>query len=220
MGRYDDTDEVEETESSVQTKAAPQPRVINRGWAAADKLKTANSPYAQRLKLTEEPIVIKFLEDEPYASWHSHWLDGRKGQQSFTCIRDIDPKGCPLCDMGSRAPGKFAFNVILLERGTEPMVRSYEVGIKVVDQLKNFHTDPRMGPLTKNYWAVSRTGTAGTSATNHQPIKERDLLDDWGVSAVDEDTIRTLRSQGYGPDIIPIPDYKTLKTIAFEEQDD
>lgn len=221
MGRYDDDiDEVDETASAPSAVAtATRTRTISRGWAAAENTKNAGSAYAQRLKMTEDPVIIKFLEDEPYASYRQHWIE-RKGQQSFTCISDIDPKGCPLCDIGNRPATRFAFNVALLERDSEPLIRSYEVGPRVIDQLKNFHTDPRQGPLTKHYWAVSRTGKGTTSSTNHQLVKERDLGEEWNVDAIAEAELASLRAQAYGPEIIQIPDYKTLKNVAFEEQDD
>jgi len=190
-------------------------RTIKRGWGAADQVKNADSPFAQRLKVSEEPIIIKFLEDEPFASYRQHWLE-RSGQKSFTCIADIDERGCPLCDMGNRPSTRFAFNVALLSDG-EPSIKSYEVGPRVIDQLKNFHTDPRQGPLTKHYWAVSRTGKGTTSATNHQMVKERDLEDEWNVQPISEAEMRSLMKSIYSPDIIQIPKRKDLLAIAAEE---
>lgn len=225
MGRYDDEeiDEVDETaaeKSAVLTQNHPSARQIKRGWGAAEKVKTADSAFAQRLKLGDDPVIIKFLEDEPYASFRFHWIE-RQGQKSFTCIADLDPKGCPLCDAGSRPSTRFAFNVALLEPDTDPMVKSYEVGPRAIDQLKNFHTNPTQGPLSKHYWAVSRTGKGTTSATNHQVVKERDLTDDWeGINPLNERDIRDLRSQAYSPEIIQIPERKTLQAVAIEDLDD
>lgn len=193
----------------------PVARVIKRGWGAAERIKDADSPFAQRLKITEEPQVIKFLEDEPYASYRQHWVE-RQGQKSFTCISDIDERGCPLCDIGNRPSTRFAFNVALITDG-DPVVKSYEVGPRVIDQLKNFHTDALQGPLTKHYWAVSRTGKGASSATNHQMIKERDLSDDWRVEALSEGDLKAIRKGCYTPEIIQIPKRKDLAAIADEE---
>jgi hypothetical protein len=106
MSRYDDEEEIMEDAPVRNTKDlklvvedaedAPAPsgaRVIRRGWGAADAVKHADSPFAQRLRLMDDPIVIKFLEDEPYASFRQHWIE-RSGQKSFTCISDIDPLRC------------------------------------------------------------------------------------------------------------------------------
>jgi hypothetical protein len=231
MSRYDDEEEIMEDAPVRNTsnmklvvedvEDAPAPsgaRVIRRGWGAADAVKHADSPFAQRLRLMDDPIVIKFLEDEPYASFRQHWIE-RSGQKSFTCIADIDPKGCPLCDAGSRPATRFAFNVVLLSSDSEPSVKSYEVGPRVIDQLKNFHNDPRQGPLSKHYWAVSRSGKGATSATNHQLIKDRDL-EEWGLDVLTDADVKSLRGKAYGPDIISIPSRKDLQQIALEDLDD
>lgn len=230
MSRYDDEEEIMEDAPVRNTnnlkivvedaEDAPAPsgaRVIRRGWGAADAVKHADSPFAQRLRLLDDPIIIKFLEDEPYASFRQHWIE-RSGQKSFTCISDIDPKGCPLCDAGSRPSTRFAFNVVLLSSDSEPSVKSYEVGPRVIDQLKNFHNDPRQGPLSKHYWAVSRSGKGATSATNHQLVKDRDL-EEWGLDILTDADVKSLRGKAYGPDIIAIPSRKDLQQIALEDLD-
>lgn len=231
MSRYDDEDEIMEdapvrntsglklvVEDAEEAPAPSGARVIRRGWGAAEAVKHADSPFAQRLRVMDDPIVVKFLEDEPYASFRQHWIE-RSGQKSFTCIADIDPKGCPLCDAGSRPSTRFAFNVVLLSNDAEPSVKSYEVGPRVIDQLKNFHNDPRQGPLSKHFWAVSRSGKGATSATNHQLVKERDL-EEWGLDILSESDIKDLRGKAYSPDIITIPSRKDLQQIALEDLSD
>lgn len=222
MSRYDDDDDetptrttTSRTVSDGDSNATPAARVIKRGWGAVEQVKQADSPFAQRLKVGDDPIVIKFLEDEPYASFRQHWVE-RQGQKSFTCIGDIDPKGCPLCDIGNRPSTRFAFNVVLISDG-ESFNKSYEVGPRVIDQLKNFHTDPRQGPLSKHYWAVSRTGKGTTSATNHQMVKERDLEDEWNVSPLAEPELTRFARAAYDPEIIQIPSRKDLLSVAAEE---
>jgi hypothetical protein len=37
------------------------------------------------------------------------------------------------------------------------------------------------GPLTKNYWAVSRTGKMQQTVYHLTPIKGRDLMEDWQI---------------------------------------
>jgi len=233
MSRYDDEEEIMEdapvrataglslkVEDAEEVEEAPASgsRIIRRGWGAAEAVKHADSPFAQRLRVMDDPIVIKFLEDEPYASFRQHWVE-RSGQKSFTCIADIDPKGCPLCDAGSRPSTRFTFNVVLLSSDSEPTVKSYEVGPRVIDQLKNFHNDPRQGPLSKHYWAVSRSGKGATSATNHQLVKDRDL-EEWGLEALTTEDVKDFRGKAYGPEIISIPARKDLQQIVVEDLGD
>ena len=43
------------------------------------------------------------------------------------------------------------------------------------------------GPLTKNYWAISRTGKMQSTVYHINPVKPRDLAEDWGIT--DEEAI-------------------------------
>ena len=214
MGKYDEENTgFEPREEAITEK--PQARTLVRGgWGSVDAVKNADSPFAQRLKIADEPQIIKFLDDEPYASWRQHWIE-RQGQKSFVCIGEFDDKGCPLCDSGDRPSVRIAFNVALLIAGEEPVIKSYEVGPRVIDQLKNFHTDPRTGPLSKHYWAISKTGKGATTATSHQLVKDRDL-EEWGIAEIDDAGLKGLISRSYTADIISIPSRKDLIDIANE----
>lgn len=219
MGIFDEetNDSTVEVEDSDIDRGKAR-RVIRRGWGNVDSTKQADSPYAQRLKIEDKPVVVKFLEDEPYTSFRMHWVE-RQGQKSFTCISDMHPQGCPLCDAGHRPSARFAFNVALLSEDGETVIRSYEVGPRVIDSLKNFHQDPRQGPLSKHYWAISRSGKGPTSQTNHQMIRERDLEEEWNIEPLTEARLESLKSEAYDDSIVPIPNRKTLVTIAAEDMD-
>ena len=218
--RYDEVEDDEQEIASPikakQTEAvdAPAAKTIKRGWGAADRVQEAASPYAQRFKVTEDTQVIKFLEDEPYASFRTHWIDGRQGQKSFVCLHD-DPNGCPLCNAGNRPSTKFAFNIAVLSNDEEALVKSFEVGVRLIDQLKNFHLDPRQGPLSKNYWAVSKTGKGAQTQTILQMVRERDL-EEWKLTAFTEDTMKVLHNNSYDPSIIKIPSRTELLEVATD----
>lgn len=237
MGRYDDTDTVDITSDSDELDAPPTPtaagtderernspaviaaagRVIQRGWGAADKAIAKDSPFAQRLKLDASPVLIKFDEDEPYASYHQHWIE-RSGQKSFTCIQSIDPMGCPLCDAGNRPSARFSFNVILLLKGESPVRRSFDVGPRVFDQLKGYHTNPAQGPLGKHYWAASMTGKKASSATSLMLVKERDIAEDWdGYVALTDEVLLSMKSTAYTEKIIGLTPRKVMQGVAAEE---
>jgi hypothetical protein len=211
----DEKDDSTEDESTASSDAR---RVIKRGWGQAEQTKTADSPFAQTLKVTADPQLIKFLEDDPYTSFRQHWIE-RQGQRSFVCIKDMDSQGCPLCAAGDRPSPRFAFNVALLSPDDDPLLKSYEVGSRIIDSLKNFHQDPRQGPLPKHYWAVSRTGTKGSSQTNHQMVRERDLKDEWDIDPLTEDDLEKLQKSAYSVSIVTIPTRKALLAIAAEDLD-
>jgi hypothetical protein len=190
---------------------APARKVVRGGWNAIDQVKTGGTDYAIRLKLSEDTQIIKFIGDAPYASYGQHWLE-RSGQKSFTCIGD----DCPLCKAGNRPAKRSAFNVALLAEGEDPVLRSLEVGPRVIDQLKNFHNSDRTGPLDKHYWAISRTGKGATSSTMLQMVKNADLQE-WGINPLTEDDMEYFLENAYTSDIIQIPSKRDLLKIAEEE---
>lgn len=230
MGRYDDTDDSAVSTEDIDTPpsapereqvspevAATANRVIKRGWGAADSVIAADSPFAQRLKLSSVPVLIKFDEDDPYASYHQHWIE-RSGQKSFTCLASVDPSGCPLCDAGDRPSARFSFNVLLMEKGGGAVRRSFDVGPRVLDQLKNFHNNPTQGPLSKNYWACTLTGKKGSAATAIQLVKERDVEEDWpDYAPLTATQLSELSKTVYSNSIIQITPRKTLQAIAAED---
>ena len=188
-------------------------KVVRSGWAGVEQTKVADSDYASRLKITDDPQIIKFLDDAPYAAWRQHWLE-RTGQKSFTCLGD----DCPLCGAGNKPSSRFAFNVALLAEGEDPTIKSFEIGPRVIDQLKNFHNDKRTGPLAQHYWAVSRTGKGATTVTNLQLVRGRDL-EEYGLKEISESELVSLRDEKYTDEIIAIPKRKDLVRIAEEELD-
>jgi len=231
--RYDedfDSDEVEFAEAPaaatatltkkerVETPVTSAPRTertvsIKRGWGAAQKVQESTSNFAQRFKVTEEPQIIKFIEDEPYASFRTHWVE-RAGQKSFVCLAD-HAEGCPLCDAGNRPSTKFAFNIALLNTDGDLEVKPFEVGVRLIDQLKNFHNNPQQGPLSKNYWSVSKTGKGAQTQTLLQMVRERDL-EEYGLKAFTDDDIASLKRSAYDPSIIQVPTRTELVEIASE----
>ena len=191
-------------------------KIIRSGWGAVDTLKQEDANYAVRLKTGNDPVLIKFLQDAPYASWRQHWVN-RTGQKSFVCREGMDDRGCPLCDAGNRPRPLFAFNVLLLERGEEPALRSYEAGTRVIATLRNFNEDARQGPLSTHYWAVSRSGTGPQPQYNHLLIKERDLSDEWGIVPLTSDALEHSESKAYDADIMRISSYEDMVALVNED---
>lgn len=186
-------------------------RVVRSGWSGVDSVKTGDSNYAVRLKLSEDTQIIRFIGDAPYASYGQHWLE-RSGQKSFVCIGE----DCPLCKAGNRPSKRHNFNVALLTEGEDPVLRSLEIGPRVIDQLKNFHNSDRTGPLDKHYWAISRTGKGATSSTLLQMVKAADL-EEWGLTPLTSAQLAEFAETAYTEDIIQVPSKRDLVQIASEE---
>ena len=204
------------TEKPVTAPTENVRKVIRSGWAAVDSMRSDDANYAVRLKTGADPVLIKFLEDAPYASWRQHWVN-RPGQKSFICRDGMDSNGCPLCDAGNRPRPLYAFNVLLMERGEEPALRSYEAGTRVIATLRNFNDDERQGPLNKHYWAVSRSGTGPQTQYNHLLVKERDLKEEWNADPLEEAALEDNLKKAYTTDILRISTHDEMMTIVNED---
>lgn len=215
MGKYDNEDTADDD--------APSGRVLGnaRGWGKAKAVKEQGAPFASRLTLEGDgdDTIIKFLEDEPYASYAMHWIE-RAGQKSWTCIDGLEEGvDCPLCAAGDRPSARFCLNVAELGRkGEPPSNKSWEVGPKLIDQISNFHTSDKTGPLTKNYVLVTRSGTKNKTTYNMQMVKERDLGEDGyeDYKPLTDAELSSLKNKLYDESIIPVPALKKLEEIKEE----
>ena len=160
-----------------------QPKVgttVQRGWdAVEDRMSTPVGDFPTDFRFTEEPQLIKFLEDEPFAVYEQHWIERPKGKKSFVCIGD----NCPLCDvLGDKPRGKFAFNIVVLS-GDVTGVQILTAPPLLVRQLRKINEDDRKGPLSKEFWEVSRLGTGPTTSYNLNIVRGRDLEEEWKMDA-------------------------------------
>jgi hypothetical protein len=195
--------------------AGPQAKPVRKGWGGARRVKEMSSDFADELKLeSNEALLIKFLEDEPFAAFRQHWIE-REGKRSWTCRED----DCPLCFIGDRPQGKYCFNVLLLSDG-EPVNKVWVTGSRIFSTLEGYSEDRKVGPLTKGYFSVKKTGKKGNAQVNVLPVKERDLPDDWGMDALDDDLLEKFAKQCWDDSAVQVHTRKQLRDIAGEISDE
>jgi hypothetical protein len=155
---------------------------VQQGWDAFDSLVQENSSeFPTDFKFSESPQLVKFLEDQPFASYEQHWIERPKGKKSFVCIGET----CPMCDIiGDKPRGKFAFNVLVLS-GEAQGVQIMTAPPSLARQIKKAHDDERKGPLSKEFWEVSRLGSGPTTQYTLNFVRGRDLAEEWKLSADD-----------------------------------
>lgn len=159
-----------------------QPKVgttVQEGWDAVDALlKADNTEFPTDFRFSDEPQLIKFLQDRPFATYEQHWIERPKGKKSFVCIGD----GCPLCEvLGDKPRGKFAFNVLVLV-GDTTGVQVLTAPPSLARQIKKAHDDERKGPLDREFWEISRMGTGPTTQYTLNYVRGRDLAEEWKLS--------------------------------------
>lgn len=215
--RSRDVDEEDDDEDEPSRRSSQDSKPVRKGWGGGKRVREQSSDFAEQLQIDDEAILIKFLEDEPFAAYRQHWIEGLKStkKKSFTCLED----GCPLCDLGDRPSGKFCFNVLLLSEG-EPVVKAWIVGSRVFSTLEDLANDSKKGPLSKLYYAVTKSGKGTKTNYNVQAVKERDLEEDWDAEPLDDKLLDHFAKDCYDESVIQVQTKKQLKEIARELADD
>lgn len=196
---------------------------IRGGWTDAQKQMDSTSTFAQTLKLEEKSTFIKFLDDLPYANFRRHWIERStkegKSLRAYTCLATID-KECPLCEVGDRPSAVAAFNVALIGDDGQILLKSWDCGPRLFNVLKGYANDPKISPLTKGFFMVSKTGKRGTVQHNVSPLRATSLAEDYDIQPPTDEELDALRKVKYTPEIIEIPSMKTLREVAAELDDE
>jgi hypothetical protein len=194
-----------------ETETPDRSSVIQTGWAAAKKAVAKSSKtFATDFRFDEDVQLIKFIGNEPM-SFMQHWVN-RPGKKSFISIGEGDP----LIAVGSKPDQKFAFTVLNLS-DEDPQLQLMIVGVRLCGQLEKLDSDKKTGPLNRPdmYWAVSKTGTGTKTSYTINPVKERDLAEDWGIDPVAAaELIKTMKP--LGPEALHTSTKAELAEIARE----
>lgn len=230
VARSRDLDErdIDDDEGNGDEPVRPAKRVkragakgIRGGWTEAQRVSESTSSFASSLRLEEKSMVIKFLEDEPYASFRRHWVERTtkegKTNRPYTCPVTFD-EDCPLCEVGDRPQAVAAFNVALIGDDGQVLLKSWDVGPRLKDQLKGYANDPKVAPLTRGFFLVSKTGRGSTTAHNVNPIKASSLEEDYDIEPPLQADLDRLTL--YTPEIIEVPKMKELRELAEEIADE
>jgi hypothetical protein len=194
--------------------------LIRGGWSASQDTIDSTSNYAQAFRPETKAQVIKLLEGKPYASFRRHWIDRVGiGKRAYVCLQSVG-KDCPLCDVGDKPGAVTAFNIAVLGDDGVPVLKSWDCGVKITQQLKTYNVDPKIGPLDKRtlYFLVSKTEATQRQqvTTIVNPTRERDLMEDYGIPPLTDDQMEALRKKCYTVDIITMTPRRELEEIAAE----
>lgn len=216
-GHPDDEDDEPTQPSRPKMSTGPATR-IRRGFTEGQKQMDSTSSFAQTFKPDEKSQVIKFLEKDPYASFRRHWIETRNDQNQttnrpYTCPLSFDDP-CPLCEVGDRPQATSSFNVAVIGDDGQVILRSWDVGARLFNVLKGYANDPKIGPLTKGYFIVSKTGKKSNVQYNVSPVRAASLQEDYDTPVPDQAALDALTV--YTADIIEVQPTKKLRELAQE----
>lgn len=190
------------------------------GWGGMKSTLAEGGGFARPLKFTdgEEPIVVKFLDQEPFDSYRSHWID-KPGRKSY---RHLSGGVCPLCDPFGDQPQAMAvcFNVIAFQDPENPTFEFITAGARLARKLEAIAGDRRFEGLNdpRLYVAISAVGKGKDTEYQAEIIKMRDLEEDWDITALTDEQIEEFRAQAYpiGATVEDVPTVEELRELVVE----
>lgn len=176
----------ENDEFSVQnaTEIAGRPSgAVSSGWSTPAV--GGSSGFPIDFKFIDGKVqVVKFLDPEaaPFAVYKEHFLTQKtSGKRSYLCLGSNDP----LCVKLKNIPREFrAFTIVNLSAPEGPQRQILKAPPRLYKTLYATHHNAQFGPLHTGYWALGRTGEMAGITYQVNPIKARDLQEDWGIDPV------------------------------------
>lgn len=186
------------------------------GWESFRSQRKSGG-FPDRLEITNEEMLIKFLDEEPFEVFHQHWIqEAPSKRKSWTCLGEGED--CPLCEeVGDRPRMRVLFNVIDLSQD-EPKVVVWEANATTADTLANYAEDPKSSPLNRTdlYWSVVRTGKGTKTSYNPRPVKGRDVEEDYDMDLLTEAEIEDLAEGSFDKTCVSRSDREELFEVVDE----
>jgi hypothetical protein len=206
-------------EEDSETVAPKHGTTVQSGWDLAAKLlkqTERDNSLPIDYKWEENAQLVFFPEDEPFFAFNQHWIE-REGKKSFTCVAspsfEDDAQDCPLCTvLGDNPRFRAVFNVVPLSV-EQPTMQILYSGVQFYRQIDAINQDPRLGPLTKHFWSLSRKGKGLQTEFFINRVKATDLVEDWGI----DPTKVAQQVSGLKPfdkSFLQVPTIEELKEVA------
>lgn len=214
-------DDEEDERAEAEERSAPTMSTASKlrgGWTEGQRQNESTSSFAKSFRPEEKMTAIKFLQDAPYVSYRRHWIDtvndqGQKTTRAYTCPQSFEDV-CPLCEVGDKAQAVNSFNIAIIGDDGQVLLRSWDVGVRVFNVLKGYSGDPKVAPLSKLYYLVSKTGQKTSTQYNVVPVRAASLEEDYDVPVPSDDEFARL--EPYKPDIIQVEPIRKLRELAAE----
>jgi len=186
---------------------------IQTGWGAASTNTSSKMEFPKEFKFVDgEFQIVKFLDEEgPFAVYKQHFLSQvTTGRRSYVSTGPNDPL---ITKLGSEPEEKRAFSIANLSAAGGPQRQMLIASPRLFKSLHAAHFSPQ-GPLTKNYWAISRSGKMNATVYHLNAIKPRDLAEDWGITDINAIEAAVLAMKPFTRDDIKQHTVEELEAVA------
>lgn len=204
----------DEDDARPARRSGGRTRSTRGGWESFRSQRRTGG-FPDRLEITNEEMLIKFLDEEPFEVFYQHWIqEAPSKRKSWTCLGE----DCPLCDeVGDRPRMRVLFNVVDLSQD-EPKVVVWEANATTAETLAAYAEDDKTAPLNRAdlYWSVVRTGKGTKTSYNPRPVKERDVEEDYDIEPLTGEEIEELAEGAFDGSCVSRSDREELFEVVDE----
>lgn len=211
-GRSRDDDDEEEDEGSDFKPA--------KGFQGFKKTREAVGGFDDDFKLTDDEVLVKFLEPEPFATYGEHGLykELSDGQRVWTCLKPH--ADCPICDTGHKPRPVALWNIVVIPEEGRPELKVLKAGPKL-EKILEKKASLKTGPLDKEYYSLSQTEGKNDGPVEYavELVRERDL-GEWEADPFTDDELDDWLEKAHDADFVKYPSRKQAREIARKLLDD
>lgn len=196
----------------------PARPAMRAGWDAAQQVMDASSSFANSFKPGPNISIVKFLQDFPYANYNRHWIarivNGQPSRRPYNCLGSIG-QHCPLCAVGDQPNAVSAFNIAVIANDGTAQLMTYDTGPAMCNTIQGWNKDPRVGPITRDFFAVSKPDGKGTRQGGY-PVPAQLLPQQFGINPPDPNYLASLGL--YAMEQVDFPSAADLQEVAASLQ--
>lgn len=195
-------------------------RVASKGFKGFQQTKAATSSYADDFKLSEEEVLVKFLDDEPFATYGEHGLykELNDGQRVWVCLAPDET--CAICDTGHNARAVALWNVVVIPEEGKPELKVLKAG-PLLEKVIEKKAALKSGPMGREYYSLSQTPgkNDGPPVYAVEVIRERELEEEWSFKPFTDAALDDWLDKSYDESFVKFPSEKQVKDIARKLRD-
>lgn len=206
-GRSRDDDDDDDDEETTRFKPAS-------GFQGFKKTREAVGGFDDDFKLTEDEVLVKFLEPEPFATYGEHGLykELKDGQRVWTCLKPHDD--CPICDTGHKPRPVALWNIVVIPEEGKPELKVLKAGPKL-EKILEKKAALKTGPMDKEYYSLSQSEAKNDGPVEYsvEVVRERDL-GEWDADPFTDDELDDWLEKAHDADFVKYPSRKQAREIA------
>lgn len=190
-------------------------RTARSGFEGFKKTRAETSSFADDFKLTDEEVLVKFLDDEPFATYAEHGLfqELKQGQRVWTCLAPEEE--CAICNTGHEARAVALWNIVVMPEEGAPKIKVLKAGPKLEGIIEK-KAALKTGPMSKEYYSLSQTEGKNNGPVEYavEVIRERDLKEEWKEEPFTNKELDAFDEKKYDVSFVKYPSISDVKEIA------